>query len=111
MAEKKKSSKKLESSEKQLNPVKTPKKKVAKKATKKEEKPNNPDLIKFGEKIKERRIELGYSNSDYLAFEINVARSQLNRYEAGLDDLRLTTLLKLLRHMGLKPSEFFKDFD
>jgi hypothetical protein len=111
MAQKRTSKSKLELSEKQENTVNTTKIKVQVKGKKNVKKELNPDIKKFGEKIKKRRIELGYKNSDFFAYDNSITRSQYSRYESGTDDLRLSSVLKLLRLMQIKPSEFFKDFD
>lgn len=42
------------------------------------------------------------------AYEINVSRSAMTRYEAG-SDMYLSTFLKLLHGLDVKAEEFFRD--
>jgi transcriptional regulator with XRE-family HTH domain len=81
--------------------MKVSKKKTAVKKT------NNTDLIKLGERIKELRIKAGYTSYEYFAYEHNIPRAQFGRYEKG-EDLRYSSLLKIIRAFGMTPDEFFK---
>ena len=65
------------------------------------------DLILLGKRIKELRIKKGYTNYEYFAFEHNIPRSQFGRYENG-EDLRYTSLLRVIRAFDMTPEEFFK---
>jgi hypothetical protein len=42
------------------------------------------------------------------AYEINISRSAMTRYEAG-GDMYLSTFLKLLHGLEMDPADFFKD--
>jgi len=65
------------------------------------------DLINLGQRIKEIRISQGYTNYEYFAYEHNIPRSQYGRYEKG-EDLRYSSLIKVIRAFGMTPEEFFK---
>jgi transcriptional regulator with XRE-family HTH domain len=66
------------------------------------------DRKRLSKRIKELRKATGLS-AEQFAFDNKIARSQYARYEAG-QDIRYTTLMKLIRAFGITPSEFFKDF-
>jgi transcriptional regulator with XRE-family HTH domain len=70
-------------------------------------KTTNTDLIKLGERIKELRIKAGYTSYEYFAYEHNIPRAQFGRYEKG-EDLRYSSLLKVIRAFGMTPEEFFR---
>ncbi|MBI3134208.1 MAG: helix-turn-helix transcriptional regulator [Bacteroidetes bacterium] len=65
------------------------------------------DLVKLGQRIKELRIKKGYTNYEYFAYEHNIPRSQFGRYEKG-EDLRYSSLIRVIRALGMTPEEFFK---
>ena len=56
-------------------------------------------------KIKALRKEKGFKNYEFFAYEHEISRSQYWRYENG-EDMRLSTLLKLLEIHGLTLQEF-----
>ena len=64
------------------------------------------DLIKLGKRIKELRFKEGYTNYEYFAYEHDFPRAQFGRYEKG-EDLRYSSLLKVIRAFGMTPKEFF----
>jgi transcriptional regulator with XRE-family HTH domain len=72
--------------------------------------PKEELLIKLGERIKQMRIEKGYSSYEYFAYDHNISRSQFGRYERG-EDLRFSSLVKVANAFGLSLEEFFKDFE
>lgn len=63
-------------------------------------------LSAIGQVLKEARE--GHKTLDDLAYEINLSRSALARLEAG-GDPRLSTLLKVMYGLKVKPTEVFKD--
>ncbi len=67
------------------------------------------ELEKMGARLKELRIAKGYSNYEQFAYDHNIPRAQYGRYERG-QDLRISSLLKVLRALEVSPSEFFKGF-
>lgn len=70
----------------------------------------NKDLINLGKRIKEIRIKQGYSNYENFAFEHDIPRAQYGRYENG-EDLRYTSLLRVIRAFDMSLEEFFKGLD
>jgi len=69
----------------------------------------NKDIIALAKRIKELRIKQGFTNYEYFAYEKNIARSQFGRYEKG-EDIRFSSLIKLIRAFDMTPSEFFEGF-
>jgi transcriptional regulator with XRE-family HTH domain len=67
------------------------------------------ELKKIGERLREIRKQKGYSNPDKFAYEHGINRSQYGKYEAGSEDLRMTSLIKVLNKLGMSLEEFFKD--
>ncbi|MEJ5051020.1 helix-turn-helix transcriptional regulator [Chryseobacterium culicis] len=65
-------------------------------------------LKKLGKRIKEIRIAKGYSSYEYFAYEHNISRAQYGRYEKG-EDLRFSTLAKVINAFGMTMNEFFAD--
>ena len=89
----------------QICTVKKQSKKVAKPV------PDKARLKKLGDRIRELRIEKGYTSYEYFAFEHNIPRSQFGRYERG-EDLKFSSLLKILDAFDMTIEEFFsKGFD
>jgi len=69
---------------------------------------DSSDLLKkVGSKLKKRRKELGYENGDDFAYDSGINRSQYGKYEAGSQNLRLSTLIRTLNSLGLTIEEFF----
>ena len=62
-------------------------------------------LQKIGKAIQTRRK--GRTTLESFVYEINISRSAMSKYEAG-GDMYLSTFLKLLHGLDLKPEEFFK---
>lgn len=79
----------------------------------KSHKPVDEDLhelqSKIGAKLKKYRKKLGYTNSDDFAYDHGINRSQYGKYEAGSQDMRLSTLKKIINSMGLTVEQFFKE--
>lgn len=65
-------------------------------------------LDNLGKRLKKLRLEKGFTNYEQFAYEHNIGRAQYGRYEKG-SDLRLSSLLKLLRAMEIDPVEFFSE--
>jgi transcriptional regulator with XRE-family HTH domain len=63
-------------------------------------------LKKIGKAIGARRKSR--TTLESFAYEIDVSRSAMTRYEAG-GDMYLSTFLKLLHGLEIKPDEFFKE--
>ena len=73
---------------------------------KKPKKQPSEDLQKLGKRIRELRINKGYTNYENFGFEHNIPRAQFGRYEQG-HDLRYSSLLKVVRAFGMTMEEFF----
>lgn len=71
----------------------------------------DPDsiLLKIGAKLRKLRREKGYGNGDDFAYDHDINRSQYGKYEAGAQDMRLSSLVKTINLMGLTIEEFFAD--
>ncbi len=68
----------------------------------------NKDLENLGKRIKELRIQKGYTNYEYFAYDHNISRTQFGRYERG-EDMRFSSLLKVVRALGMTLEEFFSE--
>src|SRR5690606_12229229 len=81
-----------------------------KKTAKKSAKADDPvvELKKLGVRIKALRIKKGYTNYENFAFEHDIPRAQFGRYERG-EDLRYSSLLKVIRALGVTQKEFFSE--
>jgi hypothetical protein len=66
----------------------------------------NPDVQKLARRIKAMRLRQGFSSYEHFAFDNFFGRTQYYRYENG-EDMRFTTLLKLVRACGITLEEFF----
>lgn len=66
-------------------------------------------LKKIGAKLKKLRKESGYENGDDFAYDNEINRSQYGKYEAGAQDMRVSSLMKTVNSMGLTLEEFFRD--
>lgn len=66
------------------------------------------ELKKLGERIKKLRIERGYTSYEYFAYEHNISRAQFGRYEQG-QDLRYSSLIKIVNAFGISLQEFFSE--
>jgi transcriptional regulator with XRE-family HTH domain len=67
-----------------------------------------PDLKKLGSRIKSLRQKKGFTSYEIFAYEHGIPRTQMGRYERG-EDLRYTSLLKLVKAFGLTLEEFFSE--
>lgn len=65
-------------------------------------------LTNLGDKLRELRIERGFSNYEQFAFEHSLPRAQYGRYEQG-QDLRFSSLLKVLKALDISLEDFFKE--
>lgn len=73
--------------------------------------PIEPDgqLQRLGERIKDlRKNKMGYSSAEIFAYENGFGRTQYARYENG-EDLRFSTLVKIVGIFGMTLEEFFSD--
>ncbi len=66
-------------------------------------------LLKLvAKRMKELRIEQGYTNYERFAFESEISRSQYFQYEKGAD-MRLSSLFRVLKGLGVNPDDFFNE--
>lgn len=63
-------------------------------------------LVNIGKRLKHFRLAKNYINYEYLAYELNMSRSQYGTYENGAN-ITITTLVKILEHLGVTIEEFF----
>lgn len=63
-------------------------------------------LTNLGNRLRELRIEKGFTNYEQFAYENNIPRAQYGRYERG-EDLRFSSLLKVLKALDISLEEFF----
>jgi len=66
------------------------------------------DIKKLANRIRELRQEKGYSNYESFAYKNNLPRAQYGRYEKG-EDLKYSSLLKVIRALGVTPKDFFSE--
>ncbi len=73
-------------------------------------KPKQPrkELVVLGERIKALRIKKGFTSYEHFAYEHGFSRAQFGRYENG-EDLRYTSLVKVINAFGLTMEEFFSE--
>ncbi|WP_316828760.1 helix-turn-helix transcriptional regulator [Pedobacter miscanthi] len=70
------------------------------------------EIKKIGLRLRAIRKGLGFGNSDLFAHYYELDRAQYGKYESGSQDLRITSLIKILDKIGYKLSEFFnEDYD
>lgn len=63
-------------------------------------------LSKLGNRIKALRKAKGFQNYEQFAYQNGISRSQYGRYENG-EDLRFSSLLKVLKALDISLAEFF----
>lgn len=73
-----------------------------------EETYSQQQLQNLGKRLRELRIERGYSNYEQFAFDHDLPRAQYGRYEQG-KDLRFSSLVKVLRALNVTLEEFFRE--
>ncbi len=68
-------------------------------------------IEKIGKALKKLREERGYTNYENFAFDNNIARSQYGKYEKGTEDLRLSSLYKVIKALNISFEQFFHEID
>jgi hypothetical protein len=68
------------------------------------------DVMKVSRKIKALRIQRGYPTVESFTRENGLPRSLYLRFEKG-NDLKLSSLVKIIRAFNMTFAEFFRDFD
>ena len=69
----------------------------------------DPRMKQIGNKIKQLRVDKGYTNYENLAWESGIGRMQYWRLESG-KNFTMGSLFKVLDAHGMSLSEFFADF-
>ncbi len=84
--------------------------KKGKKGSKKKVVPMDADvkLQRLGQRIKSLRIKAGFTSYEYFAYEHDIPRAQMGRYENG-QDLRFSSLVKIISAFGMTLEEFFSE--
>lgn len=72
------------------------------------DKKKQEDVTVLATRLRSIRKSLGYTNYENFAFEHGIPRAQYGRYENG-QDIRYTTLMKIIRAFGMTPQEFFAE--
>jgi transcriptional regulator with XRE-family HTH domain len=67
------------------------------------------DVKKIGLRLRSIRKSLGYGNSDDFANHYDLNRSQYGKYEAGSEDLRISSLIKVLEKIHFTLKDFFNE--
>ncbi|GAB5529132.1 MAG: hypothetical protein Roseis3KO_09090 [Roseivirga sp.] len=65
-------------------------------------------IEQLGKRIREIRLAKGYTNYESFAYEHNIPRPQYGRYERG-EDLKFSSLLKVLKGFDMSLKEFFSE--
>lgn len=69
-----------------------------------------PELLAFGAAVRRQRKALGYSQEAF-GDMCGIDRSYMGGIERGEHNLALVNILKIIRALGMPPSEFFKALD
>jgi len=64
-------------------------------------------LDEIANALRSLRIENGYTNYDFLAYDLGISRSQYGAYENG-QNMTLTTLMKIVNHYKMSLVDFFE---
>jgi DNA-binding Xre family transcriptional regulator len=67
-------------------------------------------LVKLSKRIKKIRKDKGFKSYELFAYDIEISRAGMSKYEAGtFDDIRMRTLLKIIDGLDMSPKEFFSE--
>jgi transcriptional regulator with XRE-family HTH domain len=72
------------------------------------EKISPDELQKLAQRIRQLRIKKGYSNYENFAYDNDIPRAQYGRYEKG-EDLRYSSLIKVIKALDVSIQEFFSE--
>jgi len=61
----------------------------------------------IGKRLRELRIDAGYTSQESFAYDAGIPRAQYGRYEAGTN-ITIISLNKIIRFHKLSMEEFFK---
>lgn len=65
----------------------------------------------IGKKLKEMRVQSGYTSYETFAFDNDINRMQYWRMEKGLSNISMATLLRVMEVYKISLKDFFKDFE
>ncbi|OMP75647.1 helix-turn-helix domain-containing protein [[Flexibacter] sp. ATCC 35208] len=67
-------------------------------------------LEQISKRIKKVRKAKGFKSYELFAYDIEISRAGMSKYEAGnFDDIRMRTLLKIIDGLEMSPREFFSE--
>jgi len=67
-------------------------------------------LKNLSKRIKKIRREKGFKSYELFAYDIEISRAGMSKYESGaFDDIRMRTLLKIIDGLEISPKEFFSE--
>ena len=67
-------------------------------------------LNKIGKRIKNLRKKNGFNSAELFAYDIEVSRVGMSKYETStFEYIRMRTLLKIIDGLGMTPKEFFSE--
>ena len=66
-------------------------------------------LIELGERLKKHRQKNGFTSYEQFAYENNIGRAQYGKYEKGTEDLRISSLHKVLKALNISWEDFFRE--
>lgn len=69
-----------------------------------------PELVAFGAAVRRQRMARGYSQEAF-GDTCGIDRSYMGGIERGEHNLALVNILKIIKALGMQPSEFFKALD
>lgn len=65
---------------------------------------------KLSNRIKEIRKERGFTSAENFAYDIEISRVSMGKYESGnFNDIQMGTLLKIIDGLEMTPVEFFSE--
>lgn len=67
-----------------------------------------PVLTAFGNRLRELRIEKGYTSQEAFAYDHGFSRVQMNKWERGYD-IKLSSIDRLAKAFGITVTEFFAE--
>lgn len=66
--------------------------------------------VKVSELLRKTRKKQGFTSGRHFAEGLGIAKTVYGRYENG-QDMRVSTLIKIIQGTGSKVSDFFSEFD
>lgn len=79
-----------------------------KKVSAQKAKNTDKELASVGKRLRQLRKEKGFTNAEFFAYENEFASAQYARYERG-EDMRVSTLIRLSKSLGITLKDFFSE--